>query len=54
MDYKSFFYTSGISLMVSSVVVLANNYYLYRHACKKSNNTTQVCNCVESEKTNQN
>jgi len=34
-DYNSLFVTAGISLAVSSLVVLANNFYLYRHACKK-------------------
>lgn len=34
-DYNSLFVTAGISLAVSSLVVLANNFYLYRHACKR-------------------
>ncbi len=34
-DYKSYLVTASISLAVSSLVVLANNFYLYKHACKK-------------------
>ena len=34
-DYKPYLVTAGISLAVSSVVVLVNNFYLYKHACKK-------------------
>ncbi len=47
-EYKSYLTTAGISLVVSSLVVLANNLYLYRHACKKQNQesvqTAQVTN----------
>jgi hypothetical protein len=34
-NYNSYLITAGISLAVSSVVVLVNNFYLYKHACKK-------------------
>ncbi len=34
-EYKSYLISAGISLVVSSFVVLANNFYLYKHACKK-------------------
>jgi len=34
-NYNQYLVTAGISLVVSSVVVLANNLYLYKHACKK-------------------
>jgi hypothetical protein len=37
-DFKFYCVTAGISLAVSSVVVLVNNLYLYKHACKKNEN----------------
>ena len=36
VEYKSYLVTAGISLAVSSVVVLLNNLYLYKHTCKKN------------------
>ncbi len=36
-DYKSLLTMGGVSLVVSTLVVLANNIYLYKHACKKPN-----------------
>jgi hypothetical protein len=36
VEFKSYLITAGISFTVSSIVVLANNYYLYKHACKKN------------------
>jgi hypothetical protein len=60
-EYKSLFVTSGISLLISTAVVLANNYYLYRHACKKtqSESSDKCCgskcdssNCQTEEKSN--
>ncbi len=35
-DYKSLLTMGGVSLVVSTLVVLVNNVYLYKHACKKS------------------
>jgi hypothetical protein len=39
---KSRLTTAGISLLVSTAVVLVNNFFMYRHACKK----TKPCVCV--------
>jgi len=33
--------TAGISLAVSSLVVLFNNYFLYRHCCPKAQSVAQ-------------
>jgi len=33
MNTRDLLSTAGISLAVSSVVVLFNNYFLYRHCC---------------------
>lgn len=45
MTKNSFLYTTGISLAVSTIVVLVNNYILYRHSCKKSSTCPQVTTC---------
>ncbi len=37
MTDNSFLHTAGISLAASTFVVLVNNYFLYRHSCKKTN-----------------
>ena len=39
---KSLLTTAGISLLVSTAVVLVNNFFMYRHACNK----TKPCVCV--------
>ena len=39
---KSLITTAGISLLVSSAVVMVNNYFFYRYHCKK---TPTVCTC---------
>jgi hypothetical protein len=41
MVYRDLLTTSGISLVVSSVVVLLNNYFLYRHCCKTEQSKEQ-------------
>lgn len=38
MTVNSFLHTAGISLTISTFVVLVNNYILYRHSCKKLHN----------------
>lgn len=35
MNGRELLSTAGISLAVSSIVVLFNNYFLYRHCCAK-------------------
>ena len=35
MNGRELLSTAGISLAVSSLVVLFNNYFLYRHCCPK-------------------
>lgn len=37
MNGRDLLSTAGISLAVSSLVVLVNNYFLYRHCCPKQN-----------------
>jgi hypothetical protein len=36
MNGRELLSTAGISLAVSTFVVLFNNYFLYRHCCPKS------------------
>jgi len=36
MNLREIVTTTGISLVVSSLVVLVNNYVLYRHCCHKN------------------
>ena len=45
MTENSFLHTAGISLAVSTFVVLVNNYILYRHSCKKSATCPQASTC---------
>ena len=45
MTENSFLHTAGISLAVSTFVVLVNNYILYRHSCKKSASCPQASTC---------
>jgi hypothetical protein len=33
-EYRNLLLTTGVSFVVSSFVVLINNYYLYKHSCK--------------------
>ena len=40
---KSLLTTAGISLIVSTAVVLVNNFFVYRHACKKPKPCVCVC-----------
>lgn len=37
MDYKQFLATTGVSVVVSSLIIMLNNYVLYKHACPKRN-----------------
>jgi len=37
MNGRDLFSTAGVSLVVSSLVVLVNNYFLYKHCCPKQN-----------------
>ena len=40
---KSLLTTAGISLIVSTAVVLVNNFFVYRHSCKKQKPCVCVC-----------
>lgn len=41
MNGRELLSTAGISLAVSSFVVLFNNYFLYRHCCPKAQHVIQ-------------
>lgn len=41
MNGRELLSTAGISLAVSSFVVLVNNYFLYRHCCPKAQHVIQ-------------
>jgi len=47
---KSLFTTVGISLLVSSAVVMVNNFFVYRYHCK---NTPAVCMCKDKQEDKQ-
>ena len=40
---KSLLTTAGISLMVSTAVVLVNNYFFYKYVCKKQSCQKESC-----------
>jgi hypothetical protein len=41
-DYKQVLTTTGISMVVSSLMIMLNNYMLYKHACPKKNHNQVI------------
>ena len=46
---KSLLTTAGISLLVSSAVVMVNNFFVYRYHCKKTTPNNE-CSCKKELK----